>query len=260
MGRTVLLHQERAIATLTLNREGALNAINFEMADKLTEELLSLGADGQVRSIIITGQGTAFSAGGDLHWVLAHPQGPGVALRKLAGRVHMAITEIRRIGKPVIAAINGVAAGGGFSLALACDFRIMSRDATLREAYSSAGLCLDAAGSFMLPRLVGLARALEIAALDAPISAEQALAWGLANRVVEPSQVQDASLDIAHQLAQRSLNSFAWSKKLLNDSFETSLESQMEHEREAIATCAEHPDGREGLHAFQEKRKPKFDG
>ena len=260
MGRTVLLHQERAIATLTLNREGALNAINFEMAHELSDELLSLGADWQVRGIIITGQGTAFSAGGDLKWVLAYPQGPGAALRKLAGHVHMAITEVRRIGKPVIAAVNGVAAGGGFSLALACDFRIMSSVATLRQAYTSAGLCLDAGGSFMLPRLVGLGRALEIAALDAPISSEQALAWGLANRVVEPSQFHSAAVELAQQLAQRSLNSFAWSKKLLNDSFETSLESQMEREREAIAACAEHPEGREGLHAFQEKRKPKFTG
>lgn len=260
MGETVLVRQDQAIATLTLNRPEAFNAINIDVAEELTERLLSLAADHRSRAIIMTGQGAAFSAGGDLKWVLAYPQGPGAALRKLAGRVHMAITEIRRIGKPVIGAINGVAAGGGFSLALACDFRIMSSGATLRQAYTSAGLCLDAAGSFMLPRLVGLGRALEIAALDAPISSQQALAWGLANRVVEPNEVATAAVELAQQLAERSLNAFAWSKKLLNDSFETSLESQMEREREAIAACADHPDGREGLQAFQEKRKPKFTG
>ncbi|HZU43670.1 MAG TPA: enoyl-CoA hydratase-related protein [Terriglobales bacterium] len=97
-----------------------------------------------------------------------------------------------------------------------------------------------------------------MAALDEPISSEQALAWGLVNRVVEPEHVQSAAAEFANRLSRRSLNSFAWSKKLLNESFETSLETQMEREREGIATCAEHPDGLEGLHAFQEKRKPRF--
>ena len=258
MGHTVLLKQDGAIATLTLNRPEAFNAIGLELAQELTTQFQSLAADDRVRAIIITGAGSAFSSGGDLNWVLAYPQGPWAALRKLAGEVHMAVTEIRRIAKPVIAAINGVAAGGGFSLALACDFRLMSGEATLRQAYTSAGLCLDAGGSFMLPRLVGLARAMEIAALDEPISAESALDWALVNRVVERNQLETAALDFARRLAGRSLNSFAWSKKLLNDSFETGLESQMEREREGIATCAQHPDGSEGLRAFQEKRKPKF--
>ena len=258
MGQTVLLKLDGAIATLTLNRPEAFNAIGLELAQELTAHMQSMTADPRVRAVIITGAGSAFCAGGDLKWTLAYPHGPGAALRKLAGEVHMAITEIRRIPKPIIAAINGVAAGGGFSLALSCDFRIMSRDATLRQAYTSAGLCLDAGGSFMLPRLIGLARAVEIAALDEPISAERALAWSLINRVVERDQVESAALDLARQLTMRSLNSFAWSKRLLNDSFETGLETQMEREREGIASCAEHADGREGLHAFQEKRKPRF--
>jgi len=224
----------------------------------LIVQMLTLATAPQTRAIIITGVGTAFCAGGDLKWALAYPQGPSAAFRKLAGQVHMAITGIRRIPKPVIAAMNGVAAGGGFSLALACDFRIMSRTASLRQGYTSAGLCLDAGGSFMLPRLVGFARALEITAFDELISSEQALAWGLVNRVVEPEHVQSSAAEFANRLSRRSLNSFAWSKKLLNESFETSLETQMEREREGIATCAEHPDGLEGLHAFTEKRKPKF--
>lgn len=258
MADLVLLERHGGIATLRLNRPESFNAISLELAQELTTQLLTLSADSQTRSIVITGQGTAFCAGGDLKWALAYPQGPAAAFRKLAGQVHTAITEIRRIPKPMIAAVNGVAAGGGFSLALACDFRIMSRSASLRQGYSSAGLCLDAGGSFMLPRLVGFARAMEIAALDEPISAEQTLKWGMVNRVVEPEQVQGATIELANRLARRSLNSFAWSKKLLNESFETSLETQMEREREAIAACAEHSDGVEGLRAFQEKRKPKF--
>jgi len=258
MGASVLLKQDGAIATLTLNRPEAFNAIGLELAQELTAHVQSVAADKGVRAIIITGAGRAFCAGGDLKWTLAYPQGPGAALRKLAGEVHLAITNIRRIPKPVIAAINGVAAGGGFSLALACDFRVMSSEASLRQAYTSAGLCLDAGGSFMLPRLIGLARAIEIAALDEPISADRALAWNLVNQVVERSHVEAAAVNLARQLNQRSLNSFAWSKRLLNDSFETALETQMEREREGIATCAEHPDGREGLQAFQDKRKPRF--
>ena len=254
----ILLDRSAEIATLTLNRPESFNAISLDLAQELIAHMLTLAANAKTRAIVITGQGAAFCAGGDLKWALAHPQGPAAAFRNLAGQVHMAITGIRRIPKPVIAAVNGVAAGGGFSLALACDFRVMSRTASLRQGYTSAGLCLDAGGSFMLPRLVGFARALEIAALDDPISAEQALAWGMVNRVVEPGQVRSAALEFANRLAQRSLNSFAWSKKLLNQAFEMPLETQMEHEREAIAACAEHPDGREGLRAFQQKRKPNF--
>ena len=258
MPETILLHRAEPIATLRLNRPESFNAITLELAQELIAHLLSLAADETIRAIIITGKGTAFCAGGDLKWALAYPQGPAAAFRKLAGQVHMAIAEIRRMPKPVIAAMNGVAAGGGFSLALACDFRLLSRGASLRQGYTSAGLCLDAGGSFMLPRLVGFARALEISALDEPISAEQALAWGLATRVVEPDQVESAALELAQRLARRSANSFGWSKRLLNESFETSLETQMEREREGIAACAQHHDGLEGLRAFVEKRKPNF--
>jgi 2-(1,2-epoxy-1,2-dihydrophenyl)acetyl-CoA isomerase len=160
--------------------------------------------------------------------------------------------------KPVVAAVNGVAAGGGFSLALACDFRVMEKSAVLRQAYTSNGLCIDGGGTFTLPRLVGYARALEIAAFDEPISAEQALSWGLVTKVVEAGQARVEATAMAHLLARRSLNSYAWSKKLITDAFNTSFESQLELERAALEACADHPDGREGLAAFSEKRKPKY--
>jgi 2-(1,2-epoxy-1,2-dihydrophenyl)acetyl-CoA isomerase len=160
--------------------------------------------------------------------------------------------------KPVVAAINGVAAGGGFSLALACDFRIMEKSAVMRQAYTSAGLCLDGGGSFSLPRLVGYARALEIAAFDEPISAVRALDWGLVTKVVEDGQALDEARAMARQISRRSINSFAWSKKLLTDSFSTSFETQIENERAALEACTDHPDGIEGLSAFAEKRKPQF--
>jgi len=160
--------------------------------------------------------------------------------------------------KPVVAAINGVAAGGGFSLALACDFRVMDESAVLNQAYTSAGLCIDGGGTFTLPRLVGYARALEIAAFDKPIPASRALDWGLVTKVTAGGQALDEGMTMARDLAGRSLNSFAWTKKLITDSFSTSFETQIETERAALEACADHPDGQEGLRAFAEKRKPRF--
>lgn len=160
--------------------------------------------------------------------------------------------------KPVIAAINGIAAGGGFSLALACDFRVMARSATLRQAYTSNGLCIDGGGTFMLPKIVGLARAFEIVGFDAPISSEKALVWGLVTKVVDDGQALEEAVNMAHELSRSSLNSFGWSKQLLTDSFNNAFEAQIEHERLGLCSCAEHPDGKEGLQAFMDKRKPVF--
>jgi 2-(1,2-epoxy-1,2-dihydrophenyl)acetyl-CoA isomerase len=160
--------------------------------------------------------------------------------------------------KPVIAAINGIAAGAGFSLALACDFRIIEKSAILRQAYTSNGLCIDGGGTFILPRIVGLARSLEIAAFDNPISAHQALEWGLVTKVVDDGKALEESINMLNILAKGSLHSFGWSKKLLTDSFNNSFESHLELEREGLSDCANHSDGQEGLNAFVEKRKPKF--
>jgi 2-(1,2-epoxy-1,2-dihydrophenyl)acetyl-CoA isomerase len=134
----------------------------------------------------------------------------------------------------------------------------MARSAILKQAYTSNGLCIDGGGTNALPRLVGLARALEIAAFDRPISADQALAWGLATEVVEDGRALEAALRVASGLAGRSVHSFGWAKRLLWESFDTPLEVQLEHERTGLATCAAHPDGHEGLRAFVEKRAPSY--
>jgi len=258
MSEQVTVAREGSVAVVTLNRPEAYNAHGLEMLESLVRHLMTLGVDDGVRAIVITGAGKAFCAGGDLKWVVGYPEGASAAFHRLAGAFHLAITEIRRMRKPVIAAVNGVAAGGGFSLALACDFRVMARSAVLKQAYTSSGLCIDGSGTFTLPRLVGLARALEIAAFDPPIGGEQALAWGLATRVVEDGTAREAALEMAHQLAQGSVNSFGWVKQLFTDSFDTSLETQIEREREGLAACAAHAEGREGLAAFTAKRKPRF--
>jgi 2-(1,2-epoxy-1,2-dihydrophenyl)acetyl-CoA isomerase len=246
------------IATVLFARPKAFNAFDVDMITVFAEHLINLAADETIRGVVISGEGTAFSAGGDLKWVNSWPEGPAAAFHNLAARYHQAIVEIRRMKKPVIAAINGIAAGGGFSLALACDFRVMAKSAVLRQAYTSNGLSIDGGGSFTLPRLVGLARALEIAAFDEPISAERARKWGLVTKVVEDGKALEEAMYMAELLAQGSLQSFGFAKQLLTDSFSNSFETHLEIERAALRSCAAHADGREGLTAFLEKRKPVF--
>jgi len=258
MTSSVVVSTKNGIASVMLNRPDAFNALDLEMGIAMAHDLVALGSDPRVRAIVISGEGRAFCAGGDLKWALSRETGVAAAFHELAGHFHLAITEIRRTPKPVIAAVNGVAAGGGFSLALACDFRVMGKSAVLRQAYTSSGLCLDGGGTFSLPRLVGLARSLEIAAFDQPISAEQAMAWGLATKVVDDGTALDAAMKMAEELAQKSLNAFGAAKLLLTDSFDTSFETQIERERKALAACAGHPEGQEGLRAFSDKRKPRY--
>jgi 2-(1,2-epoxy-1,2-dihydrophenyl)acetyl-CoA isomerase len=183
---------------------------------------------------------------------------PGAAFRTVAAAYHQAVVEIRRMPKPVVAAVNGMAAGGGFSMALACDFRVMARSAILRQAYTSNGLSVDGGGTYTLPRLVGLARALEIVAFDRPISSEQALSWGLVTEVVEDGRALERAAAMIQEIVKLPLSSFLASKKLLTDSFHTPFEQQLEKEREFLAWCANHPNGQEGIKAFLEKRRPVY--
>jgi len=258
MPEAVLLKREKEIAHLVLNRPEAFNAMNLELVEAFTHHLMGLAVDESVRAVVITGEGKAFCAGGDLKWALGYPQGPAASLHVLAGVLHQGILEVRGMAKPVIAAVNGVAAGAGFSLAIGCDFRVMARSASFRQAYTSNGLCIDGGGTFALPRLVGMARALEIAGFDAPISSDQALAWGLVTKIVGDGKVVEEATAMATQLVSRSLHSFGLSKRLFNESFHTPLEAQLESERAGIRACAAHPDGQEGMKAFSQKRKPVF--
>jgi 2-(1,2-epoxy-1,2-dihydrophenyl)acetyl-CoA isomerase len=258
MDDPVLTQQSENILEITLNRPEAYNALNLDMMRMLTEALASAAVDNSIQGVLLTGNGKAFCAGGDLKWISQQKEEASSVLYRLAPQFHLAIIEIRRMEKPVVAAINGIAAGGGFSLALACDFRVMGQSTVLRQAYTSSGLGIDGGGSFALPRLVGLARAMEIMAFDQSISAAQALEWGLVTKVVAEDAVLDESRALLAHLARSALHSFAWSKRLMLDSLNNTLETQLELERQGISDCAAHPDGQEGLRAFVEKRKPVF--
>ncbi len=258
MSESVKVRQEDGIAEILLNRPDAFNAFNQEMVGLLARNLIHLATDDSVAAVVISGEGKAFCAGGDLRAILRFPGGPAIGFHELAATYHQAILEIRRMRKPVIAAVNGIAAGGGFSLALACDFRVMTHSAMLKQAYTSNGLCMDGGGTFTLPRMVGLARALEIVAFDQPISSEQALAWGLVTRVVPDGHAREEAWRMARELMEGSIHSFGWCKELLTNSSATAFEAQIEHERAGLTTCAAHRDGQEGMKAFTEKRAPKF--
>ncbi len=258
MDQAVKLDIVNGVAKVTLNRSDVFNSFGLDMIQLLIEKLAKVARDKLVRGVIITGEGKAFCAGADLKWLSGYKKSYGDAFYELAPQYHQTILEIRRMGKPVIAAINGIAAGGGFSMALACDFRVMESSATLRHAYTTNGLSIDGGGTFTLPRLVGIAKAMEIAILDRPISGKEALSLGLITYLVEDGQSVKRSLQLLEEIQQIPLSSFAASKKLIVDSFNTSLEEQLEKEREFLSWCAEQPGGREGITAFLEKRSPVY--
>jgi 2-(1,2-epoxy-1,2-dihydrophenyl)acetyl-CoA isomerase len=258
MDETIRLDVIERIARVHLNKPSAFNAFGMEMIGFLAKTLTGLSQDPAVIGVIIIGEGKAFCAGADLKWIAASGKRFGTLFHSLAAKYHQAILEIRSMPKPVVAAINGLAAGGGFSMALACDFRVMESSAVLRQAYTSNGLSVDGGGTYSLPRLVGLARAMEIAAFDRPISADRALAWGLVTEVVPDGHSLRRAVEMVVEIGRLPLSSFAASKKLLTDSFSTTFESQLEREREFLRLCADHPNGREGIKAFVEKRKPLY--
>ncbi len=246
------------IVEVALNRPEAMNALNMDLLKELTTCFAGLGVDQEVRGIVFTGTGKAFCTGGDLRWGTQHAAETGSGFYELASQFHLAVMEIRRMKKPVVAAINGLAVGGGFSLALACDFRILEVSAVLRLGYCSRGLCPDGGLTFNLPKMIGHSRALEMAAFDNPITPDRALDWGLVTRVVEDGHSLSEALSLLQQMSEISLQAFAWSKMLFNHSSHTTFESQLEMERLGLRECENHPDGKEGMMAFLEKRKPSF--
>jgi len=258
MDEPVRWTREQGIARIALNRPQIYNAFDREMIRFFAETLAQLAGDPGVSGVVITGEGKAFCAGADLKWLSVMGEDYGKTLHLLAASYHQAILEIRRMPKPVVAAINGMAAGGGLSLALACDFRVMEVSAVFRLGYPSNGLSIDGGGTFTLPRLVGMARAMEIAAFDRPISSEQALSWGLVSEVARDGQALPRAVEMVREIVQRPLTSFAASKRLITDTFHASFETQLEREREFLASCADHPNGHEGVSAFLGKRRPRY--
>ena len=249
---------EHGVVEVVLNRPEAMNALNMDMLKSLTACFTDIGTDEAVKGVVLTGAGKAFCTGGDLKGAVEGGGEPGFWLNRMASQFHLAVMEIRRVKKPVVAAVNGMAFGGGFSLALACDFRVIESSAVIRVGYCSRGLSPDGGLTYHLPRMIGPSRCLEMAAFDDPITSEQALDWGLATRIAEDGRSLKEALALLQRMHGISLHSFGWSKTLINNSFFATLESQLEMERLGLRDCADHPHGNEGILAFCQKRKPKF--
>ncbi len=255
----ILYQRNGPIAQITLNRPAVLNAIDMNMVTMLQAHLYEASQDPTVRVVLLTGQGRGFCAGGDLRFARAmNPEQPSGSFLALTAVLHHCIAEIRTMPKPVIAAINGPAAGAGLFLALACDLRIMSDSAYLKQSNTSYGLSIPAGGTFLLPRLLGLGLALEIAMLDEPISAQRALALGLVTKLTSDETLMEDAQGLATQLAHRAGDALGRTKQLINGAFDQTLEEQLCLERQAVAASANTAEGREGVAAFLEKRQPNF--
>ncbi|MEO8469330.1 MAG: enoyl-CoA hydratase-related protein [Chloroflexota bacterium] len=254
--RDVLVDVADRVATITLNRPASLNALNYAMKSQLLEGFLDLARDRSVRVIVLTGAGRAFSAGQDLRERL-EPDAPPLD-EELTLRYNPIIRAIRDAPQPVIAAVNGVAAGAGASLAFACDLRIASESASFVLAFGRIGLVPDSGATWTLPRLVGAARAAEIALLGGPVSAADALAMGLVSSVVPADMLAAKAAAVASRVAELAPGATTMTKHLIDRAFDYDLDAALAAEAEAQGIAGRDPDHTEGLTAFIEKRSPRF--
>ena len=262
--KTMRIEIDGDIGTLTLDRPDALNAMSPEMIGEMTVAFAWLADRAQLRALIVTGEGRAFSSGGDVTWFRKGVEDEGFDLpsdvRRGAEVLHQAIVDFQRIPYAVIAAINGPAAGAGFSLALNCDVRIASEDAILVCAYGRIGASPDGGMTYFLPRIVGPARAKRILLEDPTMSAEQAQAEGLVDYVVPADELMRTAREKAERLAKRAPHYVRMSKLLANRSIENSLTEHLQLERHGIADSMATEDLRTGVQAFFAGEKPEFTG
>lgn len=249
---------ESGVATIKLNRPEKYNAFIREMSLELQEALRKAMKDENVRAIFITGEGKAFCSGQDLAEAIS-PDGPGI--RKIvAEHYNPIITLLRTIEKPIVCAVNGVAAGAGANVALACDIVVAGKSSTFIQAFSKIGLIPDSGGTFILPRLIGLQKAAALMMLGDKIGGEEAEAMGMIYKSFEDDQLISEGYKLALQLAQMPTRGIGLTKRLLNQSMNNNLEQQLQQEEIVQAEAGLTHDHKEGVAAFLEKRKPSFKG
>lgn len=255
---TILFEVTQGLARLTLNRPDRLNSFTVQMHEEIARALNQLG---DARVLLLTGAGRGFCAGQDLSDRAVAPGGEGVDLgESLEARYNPLIRRLASLEMPVICAVNGVAAGAGANLALACDIVIAARSAKFIQSFANIGLIPDSGGSWTLPRLAGQARALGLALTGEPLSAEKAEAWGLIWKCVDDDQLASEAGALAVKFAAGPTKGLATSKKLIRESGARTLDAQLELERDAQRDLGRTADYREGVAAFMEKRAPNFTG
>ncbi|WP_028477959.1 enoyl-CoA hydratase/isomerase family protein [Nocardia sp. CNY236] len=249
------------VAWITLDRPESLNALNTTMAKELLAIANRCLVDDSIRSVVLTGSGErAFCAGGDVHAFAEDPEHIELLITQITTDLHAAISRFAWMDAPVIAMVNGVAAGAGLSLTACCDLAIAADTARFSSAYTRIGFTPDGSSTYFLPRLIGHRRAAELFLTNRELSAHEALDWGLLNQVVGPEQLRDTVAAVADRLARGSAQAHGGVKRLLMMSSTDSLESQMERETRQLVHASGSPDGREGVRAFVHHRKPAFNG
>jgi 2-(1,2-epoxy-1,2-dihydrophenyl)acetyl-CoA isomerase len=246
------------IARLELNRPDAANGLDALMSSELKQAAQVCTNDAELKVVLLCASGRFFCAGGDIKEMLSHGDAIGDAVKSLADDLHSAISTFSRMQAALVVAVNGVAAGAGFSLALIGDIVLAAESASFTMAYTRAGLCPDGSSSYFLPRLVGLRRAQELMLTNRTLSAVEACDLGLVTRVVTDDELEQQAQQVATDLAAGARLSTLYVKKLLLASSGNDLETQMELEGQLVSRCAASPDGREGIQAFVEKRQPEF--
>lgn len=251
----IAFEMQDAVAWITLNRPDKLNSLTADMLASLHSRLTEASTTDSVRAVVLSGAGRAFCAGQDLSEV------EGVDLGDvLEKHYNPIIRSITAMNKPVIASVNGVAAGAGANLALACDLVLAGKSAKFIQSFAQLGLVPDAGGSWCLPKLVGLPRAIGMAMTATPVSAEKAEQWGMIWQCCEDEELINETTTLAHNLASMPTVGLAYTKRLLGESSTNTLEQQLELERDFQSAACKTEDYQEGLDAFRSKRKPEFTG
>ncbi|MDX5321183.1 MAG: enoyl-CoA hydratase-related protein [Bacteroidota bacterium] len=249
---------ENGVATILLNRPDVFNAFNDTQSYELQDALKLAKRDVAVRAVILTGAGKAFCSGQDLK-AIAQSENRSLS-ESLYKRYNPIIKAMRDLPKPIICRLNGVAAGAGCSLALASDIIVAAENASLIEVFVNVGLVLDSGSSYFLPRLVGSARAFEMSTMGTKVSAKQAFEWGMINKVVPAEELDAAVAEYVNYYAQAPTKAIAMMKKMLNKSFHSDLDTMLEYEAFCQELAGRSDDYKEGVKAFNEKRKPEFKG
>ena len=261
MSSPILTSRHDGLLTITLNRPDRLNAFNADMLNQFNETLAEASQDDQIRAVLLTGSGRGFCAGQDLNDRSVSPGSSAPDLgESLENRYNPAIRAIRSMPKPVVIAVNGVAAGAGANLALAGDLVYAARSARFIQSFSKIGLVPDSGGTYFLPRMVGTARAMGLALLGEPLGSEQALEWGLIWDVVDDADLGEVTTTVALALAAGPTGGFAKTKQAINQSGGNTLDAQLDLERDLQRAAGLSDDYAEGVAAFLAKRTPQFKG